>query len=242
MAKKTNKSKWHLARWQQIALYLMAYDFLAVNGAYFAALFIRFDLQYSAIPAEYLSAFLLFAPFYTVFCLFTFWKSKLYKSLWQYASINEASHVIIATVITTLFQIIGITLFVRRMPISYYIFGALFQFLAISSVRFAYRFILLERSKRSVKNSAIDTASHILLIGAGDAGQLILRDIQNSNLARNGKVYAIIDDNPNKWGRNISGVPVIGGRDEILSAVKKYNINKIYFAIPAASAETKRDI
>ena len=122
MAKKTNKSKWHLARWQQIALYLMAYDFLAVNGAYFAALFIRFDLQYSAIPAEYLSAFLLFAPFYTVFCLFTFWKSKLYKSLWQYASINEASHVIIATVITTLFQIIGITLFVRRMPISYYIF------------------------------------------------------------------------------------------------------------------------
>lgn len=242
MKKKAKYAPWHLPRWQQIVLYLMAYDIIAVNAAYFAALLLRFDLQYSAIPTDYLSAYLWFAPLYTVVCLFVFWKSKLYKSLWQYASINEAARVIMACAITTLFQIVGITLLLRRMPISYYIFGALFQFLFISGVRFAYRFILLERSKRDAKTSAIDTASHILLIGAGDAGQLILRDIQRSKLTRNGKVYAIIDDNPNKWGRNIAGVPVVGGRDEILSAVQKYHINKIYFAIPTASAETKRDI
>lgn len=239
---KTKRFKWSLARWQQIVLYLMAYDIVAINAAYFVALFLRFDLQYSSIPTEYLAAYLSFAPIYTIFCLATFWKSKLYKSLWQYASVNEATWVIIASAVTALFQIVGITILFKRMPISYYVFGALFQFFAISFIRFAYRFVLLERSKRDAKTSVMSTASRILLIGAGDAGQMILRDIEHSKLARNGKVYAFIDDNPNKWDRNIAGVPVVGGRDEILSTVKKYNINKIYFAIPTASAETKRDI
>ena len=161
-----------------------------------------------------------------MFCLLLFWKVKLYQSLWQYASVMEASRVIVVTGVSTLFQIVGITALFGRMPISYYIFGAVFQFLFISSVRFAYRFILLERSKRAVSTSALDTASRVLLIGAGDAGLLILRDMQRSKLAKNGRVCAIIDDNPNKWGRTIAGVPVVGGRDDILSTVQKYHINK----------------
>ncbi|MBP5617118.1 MAG: polysaccharide biosynthesis protein, partial [Elusimicrobiaceae bacterium] len=112
----------------------------------------------------------------------------------------------------------------------------------IATARFIERFINSERSKRSVARSALDTAPAVLLIGAGDAGRLILQDMQRTKVAKNGRVRAIIDDNPRKWGRSISGVPVVGGRDEILAAVKKYNINKIYFAIPTASAETKRDI
>ncbi|MBP5429433.1 MAG: polysaccharide biosynthesis protein [Elusimicrobiaceae bacterium] len=242
MKKKSKRSKFRLARWKIITLYLMVYDTLAINAAYFAALLLRFDLQYSAIPQSYLHNYLCFAPIYTVFCLIVFFKSKLYQSIWQYASVTEASRVVVACAIATLFQIVGITLLFGRMPISYYIFGSLFQFALIATARFIERFINSERSKRSVARSALDTAPAVLLIGAGDAGRLILQDMQRTKVAKNGRVRAIIDDNPRKWGRSISGVPVVGGRDEILAAVKKYNINKIYFAIPTASAETKRDI
>ncbi len=236
------KRIWRITRSKQVIFCLMVYDVIAINAAYFAALLLRFDLQFSAIPPEYLTAYVHFAPFYSVFCLLLFWKVKLYQSIWQYASVNEATRLIGATAIAVVFHALGITFLFRRMPVSYYIFGALFQFLLVAGIRFGYRLLSWERAKHSLAKSAMDTASHILLIGAGDAGQLILRDIQRSKRTRNGKVYAIIDDNPNKWGRTISGVPVVGGRDEILSAVEKYKINKIYYAIPAASAETKRDI
>lgn len=242
MKKKTKRTEWRLPRWKVVTLYLMAYDAMAVNVAYFAALLLRFDLHYSSIPQNYLHNYLSFTGIYTVFCLILFFKCKLYQSIWQYASITEATRVVAASAIVTLFQIVGMSVLFGRMPISYYIFGSLFQFALISTSRFIQRFIRLERSKHSVARSALDSASHVLLIGAGDAGRLILQDIQRSKLAKNGRVYAIIDDNPRKWGRSISGVPVVGGRDEILAAVHKYNINKIYFAIPTASAETKRDI
>ena len=242
MKKKTKRAEWRLPRWKVITLYLMAYDTLAVNVAYFAALLLRFDLHYSAIPQNYLDKYLSFTGIYTVFCLILFFKGKLYQSIWQYASITEATRVVVTSAIATLFQVVGMSVLFGRMPISYYIFGSLFQFALIAASRFMQRFIRLERSKYSVSRSALDSTAHVLLIGAGDAGRLILQDMQRSKLAKNGRVCAIIDDNPRKWGRSISGVPVVGGRDEILATVQKYKINKIYFAIPTASAETKRDI
>ena len=83
--------------------------------------------------------------------------------------------------------------------------------------------------------------ARILLIGAGSAGQMILRDIVQTDRAY-GKVVAIIDDNPNKWNRYLDGVPIVGGREEIFSTVEKYNVNKIYIAIPTASMQSKREI
>lgn len=245
MVNKKNTSKhrhfWKLPHNTQIMLYLMVYDAIVINAAYFMALLLRFDLQFSSIPKQYLSAYLGFAPFYTVFCLFLFWKTRLYQSIWQYASVTEANRIIFATAVSTVVNIFCITFLFRRMPVSYYIFGALFQFVFISFIRFISRLWVYERSKYSKSSNTIETASRILLIGAGDAGQMILRDIQRSKLTQ-GKVYAIIDDDSDKWNRTISGVPVVGGRDEILSAVKKYNINKIYFTMPSSSAETRRDI
>lgn len=234
--------KIRLSRAKQVMLYLMAYDLIAVNVAYFLALLLRFDLQYSSIPQDYLHNYLSFTAIYSVVCLILFFKFKLYQSIWQYASITEATRIVGACVSSTLFQIVGMSLLFGRMPVSYYIFGSLFQLTLIAASRFVQRFLRLERSKYSTARTALDSAPRVLLIGAGDAGQLILRDIQRSKLAKNGRVCAIIDDNAGKWGRSICGVPVVGGRDDILSAVKKYSINKIYFAIPTASAETKRDI
>ena len=146
--------------------------------------------------------------------------------------------IIAATVITSTIHIVGITALFGRMPISYYLVGMGIQFLLVLGVRFSYRFILLERSRKKGEETY---ASRVMLIGAGAAGQMILRDSMKAK-ETNVKICCIIDDNSNKWNRYIEGVPVVGGRDEILLNVEKYHIDKIFLAIPSASAEEKRDI
>ena len=216
---------------------LMLYDIVAVNLAYFLALWIRFDCKFSSIDARYLQSYLYFTAIYTVFCLVVFWALHLYKSIWRYASFTELMRVLTSSCITAVFHTVAITLVFGRMPISYYLFGALIQFLLVIGVRFSYRFILLERSRRSISRSAEPT----MIIGAGAAGQMILRDIIRAK-ETDLDVKCIIDDNPSKWNRTLEGVPIVGGREDILVNVEKYKIRKIFVAIPSASAEDQRDI
>lgn len=233
------QKKGKLEHWQIIAMYLAVYDAIAVNAAYFLALWIRFDCRYSEIPEVYLSSYLKFAPWYTIFSVVIFWLLRLYKSIWRFASYSEFVRIVAATVITGLFHTVVITITVRRMPISYYMFGILIQFLLVAGVRFSYRFVLLERGKKEKEESG--NYCRIMVIGAGAAGQTILREMSRAREVK-GKICCIIDDNSNKWGRYIDGVPVVGGRDDIMVNAKKYKINQIFFAIPSASAEEKRDI
>lgn len=224
--------------WEVIAFYLAVYDIVMVNFSYFLGLWLRFDFRFSQIPSEYLHAFLKFAPVYTVFAIGCFYALRLYNSLWRFASFSELNRIFAASVATTLFHIIGITVFVKRMPISYYMMGAVFQFGLITVVRFSYRFITLERSRREKASSA---AHRVMVIGAGAAGQIIIRDLKNGS-DFNAIPVCVIDDNDNKWGRFMDGVPVVGGRYHILEMTTKYNIDQILFAIPTAPAESKRDI
>ena len=230
----------HLKHWQIIAICLIVYDIIAVNLAYFCALMLRFDFRYSMIDERYLNAFFRFAPYYTCICLIVFWVLKLYQSLWRFASYYELLRIILASVITCAVQAVLITVLFARMPISYYVFGAGLQFLFILIPRFSYRFLLLLRGKR-IDASEQQFFSHIMLIGAGNAGQMILRDL-NKAPEVDGKVVCIIDDNKNKWNRYIDGIPIVGGREDILENVKKYHINKIFLAIPTATAEQRRDL
>lgn len=224
--------------WKLISLYLVIYDIFAVNVSYLAALFLRFDMHISSIPPEYLHAFIKFAPIYTIFSLFVFHILRLYNSLWQFASFDELNRIIISSIFTTLFQAAFMTIFMIRMPISYYVFGAFIQFAMIVGVRFSYRYINLERNRRYNNQAAVH---NVMIIGAGAAGKTILREMRNSQ-GMSGKACCVIDDNPNKWDRTMEGVPVVGGRDSIMNAVKTYNIDRIMFAIPSASTEDKRDI
>ncbi|MBQ1674821.1 MAG: polysaccharide biosynthesis protein, partial [Oscillospiraceae bacterium] len=178
-----------------------------------------------------------FAPIYTVACLVVFYFLKLYKSLWRFASYTELVRVVWSSVITALFHTAAITVIFGRMPISYYLMGALIQLVLVLGVRFSYRFILLLRRHEGKADSGVP----VMLVGAGAAGQLILRDLHSAEQVGD-RVKCIIDDNPNKWGREIDGVPIVGGRDDILANVKKYHIRKILVAIPSATAEQRRDI
>lgn len=227
-----------MEHWKAISIYLVVYDVIAINFAFFFGLWLRFDLQFSKIPQEYFSAFLKFAPVYTVFTILVFVFLHLYNSLWRFASFNELTRIIEATVITGIFHIIGITVFVLRMPLSYYIIGICMQFGLTTVVRFGYRFINLERTRRE-KNAHIK--HNVMIIGAGAAGMAVLRELRSS-MELNSKACCVIDDNSNKWNRLIEGVPIVGGRDSILQAAEQYDIDMIMFAIPSASAQEKRDI
>ena len=228
----------HIEHWQLIALLLVAYDVIAVNAAYFAALWLRFDCRFSEIPVEYLHPYLKFVPIYSIACILIFWKTRLYNSIWRFASLNELLRVIMATAISSVFHTVGITVLFARMPISYYAFGTGIQFLLLLGIRFSYRLVLLERNRKVHTDSK---AKRVMLIGAGNAGQMILRDAKRMK-EENLKVCCIIDDNPNKWGRDIEGVPIVGGRYDILLNVEKYKIERIFVAVPSASPEDKRNI
>lgn len=224
--------------WELIALYLVAYDIVAVNFAYFFGLWLRFDLQFSHIPQDYLSSFLQFTPVYTIFSIIVFYRLRLYKSLWRFASLSELNRIVCASAITSLFQIVGITVFCQRMPVSYYLIGAALQFAAVVGVRFSYRYIILLRKKKKQTGENVRNA---MVIGAGAAGQIIIKELKNSSETR-AVPCCIIDDNSNKWGRFMYNVPIVGGRDSIMENVKKYHIDEILFAIPTARPEERRDI
>ena len=225
-----------LEHWQSISLLLILYDILAVNLSYFIALWLRFDGMFSSIPKPYYEAWLHFAPIYTVLCLVVFWFMKLYRSLWRFASVTELWHVLVSSAITCAIHVLGITLIFRRMPLPYYILGALIQFIMVLGIRFSYRLLLALR-----RSGSKDSKTNVMLIGAGSAGQMILRDIQHANEVEE-QVKCIIDDNPNKWNRFIDGIPIVGGRDDILKNVEKYKIKKIYIAIPSATAAQRGEI
>lgn len=226
--------------WHWIAFFLVLYDVVAVSGSYFLSLWLRFDCRFSEIPIEYMSAWLKFAPIYAVVSIIVMWGMRLYKSIWRFASFVELERIAVGTAILGVFHTVAITAFYQRMPITYYIVGIAIQFMLVLVIRFAYRFVLLERSKNALAQQKA-TADRVMLIGAGSAGQIILRDLHNAKEA-NERVCCIIDDNKNKWGRFIDGVPIVGGRDDILLNVDKYDIKKIFLAIPGATAEQRRDI
>ena len=230
--------------WRTVAVLLCIYDIIAVNLSYFLALWLRFDCKFSLIRPDCLETWKSFTLIYTVFCLIVFWVLKLYRSLWKYASYSELMHLIAATCITGVFHTVGVTLMHRRipiyfnrMPISYYLIGITLQFIFMAAVRFSYRFFILLNNQRNVD----DEKGRVMVIGAGNAGQSLIVDIKRSK-ELNDKVCCVIDDDPNKWGRFIDGVPIVGGRDTILENVEKYRIQKIYLAMPSATAQQRRDI
>lgn len=238
--RQTGGSMKKLEHWKVIAIYLIIYDMIAVNFSYFMALLVRFDFRYSSIPTDYFDAWRSFAPIYTIIILAVFGCMHLYNSVWRFASFHELIKITVATVITGVLHIVGITIFWGRMPASYYLIGIMLQFFLTVGVRFSYRFVLLERNRRE-KSEREERSKNVMIIGAGEAGRTIVRELQNAK-ETNSRVRCLIDDNPNKWGRYMEGVPVVGGRDDIFLNVDKYHINQILLAIPTATPHQKRDI
>ena len=223
---------------QYMTVLLITGDIVAIHAAYFVALWARFDFVWSMIPAEYLQPYRSFITIYSLVCIVIFSIFHLYKSIWRFAGYTELIRILGASFVTTVLHTVFITVFFRRMPLSYYGFGAILQFLMTSGIRFSYRFFVLCQASRRKKHIV---QNRIMLIGAGESGKMLLRDLHSSSEI-NDRVMCLIDDDPNKWNRMMEGVPIVGGREYILEAADRYHIDKIFLTIPSASAEDKREI
>lgn len=230
-------SKRKFEHWQVVRLLLMVYDFAAVIVSFGIALWLRFDCKVTSVEPQYLTTYTKTIIIYALFCLVVFWFLRLYKSIWRFASYSELLRVILATVVTGVIYTGSLLAFHLHMPISYYVIGITVQFIATLGIRFFYRFVLLLRGRT---NDEVQK-KNVMIIGAGSAGQMLFRDIKHAK-ETNETVACFIDDNPNKWDRYIDDVPVFGSRDHILEAVDKFNIEKIYVAVPSANPQDKRDI
>ena len=230
-------SKRKIEHWQVVRLLLMVYDFIAVIVSFGIALWLRFDCKVTSVEPQYLTNYTKTIIIYALFCLVVFWFLRLYKSIWRFASYSELMRVILATVVTGVIYTGSLLIFNLHMPVSYYVIGITVQFIATLGIRFFYRFVLLLRGRT---NNEVQK-KNVMIVGAGSAGQMLFRDIKHS-IETNETVACFIDDNPNKWDRYIDDVPVFGSRDHILEAVDKFNIEKIYVAVPSANPQDKRDI
>ena len=227
-----------IARWKVVAFFMIVYDYAAVCGAYFLALFFRFDGVFRAIPQRFLTPYRTCILPLALLAIVIFLLFRMYNSMWKFASFTEFSRTFLGSITASVLHSVAITAFCRRMPVSYHILGAGFQFIFLLLVRFTPRFFYVLKGWGGQRHGE---SKNVMLIGAGNSAQMILRDMTR-NKEITDKVVCIIDDNPNKWHRTLDGYPIIGGRDEIMSAVEQYEVDKIFLAIPSASMQQKRDL
>ena len=233
-----NQNRKRIKHWQYISILMMVYDFVAVCAAYFLALWLRFDGVYRAIPKRFIQPYNQFILPCAAVSVLIFLLFRMYNSMWRFASFSELIRTFFGSVISSTLHALLIGIVLRRMPLSYYLIGAVIQFILLAGIRFSFRiFQILKRKREPVEAGA----KRIMLIGAGDAAQAILREMSHSDKIRD-KVVCIIDDNPNKWRRYMDGIPIVGSREEILKAAEDYKVDEILLAIPSATVQQKRDI
>lgn len=207
-------------------MFLILLDILMINFSSFCAIVMRFELNLSKVDLKYSEAILAYAPVHTALTIIIFFIFKLYHSLWRYASIEELTNVIYACTLSAVVQYFGMKLSGYHMPRSYYPLNLMFLVAAVGGTRFLYRSLrMMNRQYRT------DSKKHIMIIGAGEAASVIIKEIENSKYL-DGKVVCAIDDDRKKYRCYIQGVRIVGNRYDIVSSAEKYNITDIIIAIP----------
>lgn len=219
-------------------IFLVIADAVSLNLAVFLSLFFRYELDFTKLltnGSAFVQNAVKFAPFYTVIGIVIFAVFKLYTSLWEYASLDEAIRIVAACAVVDVISFVIMKLFAMKMPMSFHFLNGILLAVLILLIRFSYR--LLRRNWRHTSRGAKRT----LLIGAGRSGMMTLTDIQ-ANKESDNRVVRIIDDDESKWGQYLLGVKIIGGRDKIVETAKKLNIEEIIIAIPSATNLQRREI
>ena len=212
-------------------------DLLILAAAGLLALVVRFEFSFSAIPLSYRDVFVRFLPLQMVITVCVFMLRKMYHYIWRTVSVHDVMDMILSVMAAFLISYIAGWLLKLRLPTSVAFIDLMCLLFGQVGMRAFLRFYgVFVRSMPGAGNG-----ERIMLIGAGEAGRMLLREIDGNDRIR-GKVCCIIDDNAGKWGRHMDGVPVVGGREKIAYAAGKYNITQIIFAIPTASPAQKKEI
>lgn len=218
---------------------LMVTDIAILLGSYSLALLLRFDLNFLNIREDFWHGHTKMIWVYVVATIIVLYCCKLYHSIWSLVSMAEVQRMVGAYVmLVPIYAIISIVMRIR-MPISYYMMGCVISFCLMTAVRFSYRtylYYIHNRKKRGLQNQ-----SRIMIIGAGSAGQVLAKELLNNDKL-NTKICCFIDDNKEKNGKVLEGIPIVGDRSDIMLMAKKYDVNKIIYAIANTSAQNRRDI
>ena len=230
------KLQYSMVRWSRM-LTLLLLDIFIINFAVLASLFVRYEFRMSDLVAsEFVQVYFRdVALWYTLAAIVIFAGFRLYRSLWEYASAEEMSFVIYAVTLADaallLIQMIRRTTLPRSLPV----INLMLLMAGVCALRYSYRLI------RRVRNHPREKRQNTMLVGAGSAGAMVLKELQHSSHSTN-KVVCIIDDDIAKQGSYLMGIPVVGGREKIAACVEKYNIDDIILAIPTASPSDRRDL
>lgn len=224
--------------WVHKAFLIAFIDSLIVMGSYLLALLLRFDFIFSNIPTEYLEGYAWSMPYWIASTLVVFYGFRLYHSVWRLASISELQMSVTAYMVLIPVYGLGMLYMHLRMPRSYYFMGYVICFMLTTALRFSFRIL---RFYVGTRRNGSKEEDRIMVIGAGSAGQMIIKElIGNRNM--DARVCCVIDDSPNKQGRMLEGVPIVGTRHDIIRMVEKYEINRIIYAIPATTGKNRKDI
>ncbi len=216
---------------------LMAVDIGMVCLASFLGLFIRFDMNIGRIPAEYAQAVFTYLPFYVAASILVFFLLRMYATMWSVAGIREAGHIVGACGLASLIQMAGMLMLEMKVPRSYFVLS----FMALSAeeglVRLSYRIL----TTIHLPGKQLKDGRRVLIAGAGTSGAVILKEMQTSPYAE-GYVVCFVDDDKNKVGKILNGVPIAGKREDIPGLVEKYKVDEIYIAMPSAPAKDRKEI
>lgn len=232
------KKGWGLqnSRSRMIALFIV--DMLTVVLDSYLAIILRFKLDNIWVPEEYMSSVEHYMIINVITTVIIFLLLNLYNRVWSYASLYEMLLIVCAAMLSTAFQAFGFSLLYLPIPRSYYFFYFILLSITTLITRFSYR--ILHTMQNGIKKSAKHSRNTIV-IGAGEAGNMIIKELKSSKYL-NQKVVCVIDDNPSKKGKYIHGIRIVGGRDMIQEAAKKYDAEEIILAIPSAGNKATRDI
>jgi len=219
------------------SLVVVFLDILIIVFTDWLSLAVRFDFLFSSIPDRYITLLRQIMPIQIAVTVMVFLLLRMYQFIWHAVTVQDAARMIWATVAAYVVNLVVELLLYPRLPLSTYFAMLVLQVVLFTGMRCVFRFTsLLSRSGPGSRER-----DRIMVIGAGSAGNILIRELQTET-PEEGKPCCIIDDNRNKHGRFLCGVPIVGGREKIAEAVEKYGITKIIFAIPTASLDNRRDI
>lgn len=213
-------------------------DILTIILNSYLSLILRYSGHYAWIRPDYIDTIHSYMLINIITTIIIFWILNLYNSVWSFASVREVALIVGACALSSAFQALGMQFMLLKVPRSYYIFYFFLMVMTTGITRFSYRIYHLLR--QGVRRSSGKIAN-TMVVGAGEAGSMIIQELKLSKHL-NKKVVCIIDDNPSKKGKYLHGVKIVGDRNTILENAKKYDVQEIVFAIPSADAKTRRDI
>ena len=210
-------------------------DATVVVVAYLIALVLRFD---GSVPSPYWDHFWMLMPGAALLYLVVNQVFGLYGQMWRYASIQEARRVVVAGAAAAVLMVMVGELVrdgTRPLPLSVIILGATLAPMCFGAIRFQSRIFSVKRRPETSKRS------RVLVVGAGESGAMILRDIRR-NRSLDLDPVAVVDDDPRKVGRVLGDVPILGTRAAIPSLVADLAVDQVLMAIPSAPPEVIREI